>query len=132
MCRGYLTLPQLLRSLRTYSLPLKMRITEDKELELISPFLSGGSYWGAEVLPAEEDFKLREVKEWSPPKIELIFITDDNAQQRSGWFQPKEGSLIGQSRLSSYKKETEEKLKGATWSEILVHDFRFREASRLS
>ncbi len=109
-----------------------MKITEDEEIELISPFFSGGSYRDAEVFPAEEDFKVREAKEWLPPKIELVFTTDDDRQQRSGWLQPKQGSMIGQSHLSSYKKEIEEKLKGATWREILAHDFLFHEASRLS
>lgn len=106
-----------------------MKLSEDQEIKIIEPTLFVGSYQGAEVRPSPEDFKLSEVKDCEPPKLELVFRS--NGQDRNGWITPKEGSASGANRLSFYKKELGKQLIGKTWSEILQHDFKWNKASKL-
>jgi len=107
-----------------------MKLFEDHEInKMIQPRWYVGSYQEAEVRPFPEDFKLSEVKDCEPPKLELVFRS--NGQDRNGRITHKEGSASSASRLSFYKKELEEQLIGKTWSEILQHDFKWNKASKL-
>jgi len=106
-----------------------MKLLENQEVKIIEPTLFVGSYQGTEEWPFLENFKLSEVKDWQPPKLELVFRS--NGQNRSGWIKPKEGSVLGVSHLSFYKKELEELFIGKNWSEILKHNFIWDKASKL-
>lgn len=106
-----------------------MKLSEDQEIKIIQPLWFVRSYQGTEARPSPEDFKLSEVKDWEPPRLELVFSTND--QNRSGWIIPKEGSILGANHMLFYKGALGELLIGKTWSEILQHDFKFNKASKL-
>ena len=105
-----------------------MKLSEDKEIDIQEP--TGGL--GAEGHPNPEIFKLFEVKDWQPPKLELVFSLDDKRRNNGvGWITPRSDSEAGQFNLQGYKKELDDNLIGHTWSEILKWDFKFHEASRM-
>lgn len=106
-----------------------MKLSEDKEVNVQEP--TGRLETEGHKNP--EIFKLVEVREWQPPKLELVFSCDsDKENNRSGWISAKNNSGIGESYLPSYKKELNDNLIGHTWSEILRWNFRFHEASRFN
>lgn len=102
-----------------------MKIIEDQRIKVISPFDSPFVSFEGE----EEAFKLSEVKEWQPPKLELVF--EKNGQQISGFLEGEEGNMGIGTHLRNYKKEFEEKLRGSTWLQILEYNFKFHDASRI-
>ena len=101
-----------------------MKILDNKNLIVTRPFLGGGSFRGAEVLPSEDSFKLlkTEVIVGGKPKLKMIFKTDDGEQERVGWIELKENSGLTLDYLERINLELD-KMNGRTWTEITSHDF---------